>query len=43
VAAVAVVVAAVVVVAEGDRYENIPFIITTTLKGEENDTSRNEQ
>jgi hypothetical protein len=41
VAAAAVVAAVAVAVAAGGRYENIPFINTRTLKGEENDTSRN--
>ena len=39
--AVEVAAAVVVAVAEGGRYENIPFINTGTLKGEENDISRN--
>ncbi len=41
-AAVAVVVAVAAVVA-GGSHENIPVINTSTLKGEENDASRNEQ
>jgi len=42
-AVVAVVAVAVAVAVAGGSHENIPVINTSTLKGEENNASRNEQ